>query len=179
MSGRTRSGQGVRPAAILRYSNYVTFEATRPPLSRPDERRALGRSAAWLAKQVEIGLAAADLSLPQYRVLGLLDESPAVSSDLAERLAVRPPSVTAIVDGLVARGLVERRTVVADRRRVDHVLTDPGRRALDLADTTVADRLGEIVSCLGDESDRRQACDGLLMWRRALLSYRRARSGTR
>ena len=90
---------------------------------------------------MEIGLATADLSLPQYRVLGLLDESSAVSSDLAERLAVRPPSVTAIVDGLVARGLVERRTVVSDRRQVDHVLTDSGRQALDTADAAVAARL--------------------------------------
>jgi len=65
-----------------------------------------GRTAAWMAKQVEIGLGSVDLSLPQYRVLGLLGESSAVQSYLAERLAVRPPSVTAIIDGLVARGLV-------------------------------------------------------------------------
>ena len=148
-------------------------------MTRPDERRTLGRSAAWLAKQVEIGLSAADLSLPQYRVLGLLDESPAVSSDLAERLAVRPPSVTAIVDGLVARGLVERRHVVADRRLGDHCLNDEGRRALDLAESTVSDRLGEIASCLDDDADRRDAFDGLLAWRKALIAYRRARSVAR
>src|ERR1035437_9408039 len=68
---------------------------------RARERKTIGRTAAWLAKQVEIGLGSVDLSLPQYRVLGLLDESPAFSSALAERLAVRPPSVTAIVDPLV------------------------------------------------------------------------------
>ncbi len=78
---------------------------------------------------MEIGLGTADLSLPQYRVLSMLDGTSALSSDLAERLAVRPPTVTAVVDGLVARGLVERRTVEADRRRVDHVLTDHGRQA--------------------------------------------------
>ena len=97
-----------------------------------NDQRTMARTAAWLAKQVEIGLATADLSPPQYRVLGLLDEhSSAVSSDLAERLAVRPPSVTAIIDGLVGRGLVERRNVAADRRQVDHVLTagrSPGPR---------------------------------------------------
>ena len=101
----------------------------------------LGRTAAWLGKQVEIGLGTVDLSLPQYRVLGLLDEHSAVSSDLAERLAVRPPTVTAVVDGLVARGLVERRTVVTDRRLVDHVLTAEGRRLLAAADNAVHARL--------------------------------------
>jgi long-chain acyl-CoA synthetase len=157
----------------------VTFEATSPPGAPPGERRTLGRSAAWLAKQVEIGLASADLSLPQYRVLGLLDESPAVSSDLADRLAVRPPSVTAIMDGLVARGLVERRHVVADRRLVDHVLTHDGHRALDQADCAVAARLGEIAACLDDETDKQRAFDGLVAWRRAFGAYRRVRSAAR
>ena len=135
----------------------------------------MGRTAAWLAKQVEIGLATADLSAPQYRVLGLLDESPAVSSDLAERLAVRPPSVTAIVDGLVARGLVERRDVISDRRLVDHVLTDSGRRALDSADAAVASRLGDIAACLDSAEESERAFDGLVAWRKAFGAYRLVR----
>ena len=135
----------------------------------------MGRAAAWLAKQVELGLDAVDLSLPQYRVLGLLDDSPAVSSALAERLAVRPPSVTAIVDGLVARGLVERRTVASDRRRVDHVLTPEGLRVLRLADAALELRLHDIAGCLDDPADRERALDGLLAWRPAFVAYRAAR----
>ncbi|MGH9081575.1 MAG: MarR family winged helix-turn-helix transcriptional regulator [Acidimicrobiales bacterium] len=134
----------------------------------------MGRTAAWLAKQVELGLASADLSLSQYRVLGFLDGSSAVSSDLAERLAVRPPSVTAVVDGLVSRGLVERRTVVTDRRQVDHVLTTSGRRALDTADSAVSARLTDIASCLADEAETARAFDGLLAWRHAIRAYRTA-----
>jgi DNA-binding MarR family transcriptional regulator len=144
-----------------------------------EERRTLGRTAAWLARQVELGLASADLSLSQYRVLGFLDESSAVSSDLAERLAVRPPSVTAVVDGLVGRGLVERRNVVADRRQVDHVLTESGRCALDTADAAVASRLRDIASCLGDDAETRRAFDGLLAWKKAFGAYRLARSTRR
>lgn len=157
----------------------MTSEAPAPTEARADRRRTLGRTAAWLAKQVEIGLATADLSVPQYRVLGLLDESSAVSSDLAERLAVRPPSVTAVVDGLVTRGLVERRTVLADRRRVDHVLTEAGRRALDTADRAVASRLGEITDCLGDEIEAERAYQGLTVWRKAFGAYRLARRAGR
>lgn len=135
----------------------------------------LGRTAAWLAKQVELGLASADLSLSQYRVLAFLDGSSAVSSDLAERLAVRPPSVTAVVDGLVGRGLVERRSVTADRRQVDHALTASGRRALDTADTAVSARLADIASCLADEAEADRAFDGLHAWRTALRAYRLTR----
>jgi long-chain acyl-CoA synthetase len=153
----------------------VTPKATAAPSAEVGERQNPGRTAAWLAKQVEIGLATAELSLPQYRVLGLLDESSAVSSDLAERLAVRPPSVTAIVDGLVARGLVERRTVVSDRRQVDHILTTSGRHALDTADAAVTTRLHDIAGCLGDRVETERAFDGLAIWRRAFGAYRLAR----
>ncbi len=145
----------------------------------PAEERTLARTAAWLAKQVELSLATVELSAPQYRVLGLLDERSAVSSDLAERLSVRPPSVTAIVDGLVHRGWVERRTVAGDRRRVDHVLTAQGRRTLSAADHAVASRLHEIVDSIDGENAAARAYDGLAAWREAFTAYRRERMGTR
>ena len=146
-------------------------------LAVADERRTLGRTAAWLARQVEIGLGTVDLSLPQYRILGLLDESSAVSSDLAQRLAVRPPTITAVVDGLVVRGLVERRTVEGDRRRVDHVLTDEGHRVLAGADAAIDARLHEITDVLGDPAVTEEAFRGLASWRTALVAYRTARWG--
>ena len=109
----------------------------------------------------------------------MLDGSSALSSDLAERLAVRPPTVTSVVDGLVARGLVERRTVKGDRRRVDHVLTDHGRQVLDAADDAVNTQLLEIAGHLGDDADADRAFEGLTLWRRALLASRLARSTAR
>jgi long-chain acyl-CoA synthetase len=142
-----------------------------------DERRTLGRTAAWLAKQVELGLGTVDLSLPQYRILGMLDESSAVSSHLAERLAVRPPTITAVVDGLVAKGLVERRTVEGDRRRVDHVLTAEGQRVLGAADAAIDQRLHEITDALGDPATTEEAFRGLVGWRKALVAYRQIRWG--
>ena len=148
----------------------MPLEATVGPWPVTDQRRSVGRTAAWLAKQVEIGLATVDLSLPQYRVLGLLDESTAVSSDLANRLDVRPPTITAVVDGLVARGLVERRSVEGDRRRVSHALTGDGRRLLVAGDAAVFDRLREIVAALDTDGDRTLAFDGLEAWRRALIA---------
>jgi len=144
-------------------------------MSRTRVTTGAARAVARLAKQVEVAIGPLDLSLPQYRVLGLLDEHSAVSSDLAERLAVRPPTVTAVVDGLVARGLVERRTVVADRRLVDHVLTADGRTLLARADAAVQARLEEIAGCLGDLEDVNAAFSGLATWRRAFLAYRLAK----
>jgi long-chain acyl-CoA synthetase len=163
-------------AAATQKATAQAKSARRAPVDDPGAAeaggRTLGRTAAWLGKQVEIGLGTVDLSLPQYRVLGLLDERSAVSSDLAERLAVRPPTVTAVVDGLVARALVERRTVVADRRLVDHVLTEEGRRVLDRADRAVQQRLEDIAGCLGEPDQVSAAFSGLATWRRAFLAYR-------
>jgi long-chain acyl-CoA synthetase len=135
-----------------------------------------GRTAAWLAKQVELGVAEADLSVPQYRILGMLDAGPAMPSALADRLAVRPPSVTSVVDGLVARGLVHRHPAEDDRRRVAHTLTSEGRRALAAADQAVDDRLRRLASALDDRSSQRSALECLALWQRAMLASLAARS---
>ena len=137
-----------------------------PPARHP------GRTAAWIAKQVELGLDDIGLSLPQYRVLGLLDPGPSISSALADRLAVRPPSVTAVVDGLVGRGLVERHHSEDDRRQVSHVLTRPGRKLLAAADEAVEGRLTDIARCLPTERLARRAFDDMALWQQAMLAYR-------
>ena len=141
------------------------------------DRRTIGRTAAWLAKQVELGLGSVDLSLPQYRILGLLDEHSAVSSVLAERLAVRPPTITAVVDGLVARGLVERQAVEGDRRRVGHALTPEGLALLGEADAAIEARLRVVTDAMDDPVAAEEAFTGLAKWRRALVAYSTARWG--
>ena len=54
------------------------------------------------------------------------------------------PSITALMDGLVTRGLVERRPDPDDGRRVSHHLTEDGRSTLRSADRAVGDRLAAI-----------------------------------
>ena len=99
------------------------------------------RAAAKLARQITIPLTEHELSLSQYRELVFLDEGGAAPSDLAERLSVSRPSITALMDGLGERGLVERHSDPDDGRRVVHHLTDAGRRTVAVADRAVADRL--------------------------------------
>lgn len=134
-----------------------------------------GRVAARLARQVDVGLAQVDLSLPQYRILMFLAEGAVAASALADNLAVSRPSVTAVVDGLVSRGLVERRHDEGDRRRVGHTLTVEGRRILEQADAAVDARLAEISRFLTDEQDAAIAFEGLARWRTALDAFRASR----
>jgi long-chain acyl-CoA synthetase len=124
---------------------------------------------------VELALVEVDLSLPQYRILILLDEGKVAASALADRLAVSRPSVTAVVDGLVTRGLVERHHDPGDRRRVGHDLTAEGRRLLKMGDGSVDRRLSEIASILAEaetQASAELAFKGLECWRSALDTYR-------
>jgi long-chain acyl-CoA synthetase len=132
-----------------------------------------GRVVARLARQVELALATVDLTLPQYRVLILLGGGKEAASALAEKLAVSRPSVTGVVDGLVARGLVERHHDRDDRRRVGHELTAGGRRLLETAEAEIERRLGGIaaLSPVGAAA----AFAGLDPWREALDAHRAAR----
>jgi len=142
-------------------------------MSRTSVATGAARAVARLAKQVEVALAPLDLSLPQYRVLALLADGSTASSVLARQLAVSPPSVTALVDGLVARGLVERQPDPEDRRRLTLLLTRDGERLVAAADTAAEARRGDIAAHLDEPPEALAA--GLDGWNRALDRSREER----
>ncbi len=131
------------------------------------------QAATRLARQVAVALVDLDLSPSQYRLLLFLSEGNAAASAVAGRLAVSRPSVTALADGLERRGLLQRKSDPADRRKVAHELTEAGREALAAADAAVAERITRIASNLEDDQTDR-AVDGLALWNEALNRYRTA-----
>ena len=72
-------------------SRKVAARTSKATADAPHVMGTYGRVAAWLAKRVEVALAQVELTLPQYRVLGILAEGKAAASGLADRLAVRRP----------------------------------------------------------------------------------------
>jgi long-chain acyl-CoA synthetase len=128
---------------------------------------------ARLSRQVEQAAATVDLTLSQYRTLSLLADGKEAASVLAEKLAVSRPSVTGVIDGLVARGLVERHQDDGDRRRIGLDLTVDGRRTLATADEEVERRLRDIAGYL--PAGAPEAFEGLEHWHEALDNYRSAR----
>jgi long-chain acyl-CoA synthetase len=147
---------------------------TSPPTS-DDPFPGIGRVAAWLSKIVELALAKVDLSMPQYRVLAILAGGSSAASGLAKSLDVRPPSVTALIDGLVARGLVDRRQEDNDRRRVALRITDDGARLIVEADRAVEEQLAHIAGYLPSK-DEVMALRSLDLWGQALSQARAARN---
>lgn len=125
------------------------------------------RAAARLSKRLDLALSSVELSLPQYRLLVFLSRRSELASGLADHLAVSPPTVTTLVDGLVARRLVERTADEHDRRRVRHELTPSGRRVLDAADRALGERLHALAAHLSPAQARR-AFEGLELWQHAL-----------
>ncbi len=112
-----------------------------------DQVRTLTR----MARMLERG--AGDLSLPQYRVLAVVDEGGERASHLAERLAVAKPTVTAVVDGLVERGYLKRTADSDDRRATRITLTSAGRRALYDAEAAMGARLQEVLAHAEDPAE--------------------------
>lgn len=120
------------------------------PTDQPEDLRSAARTLALVARVLE--RAAGDLTLAQYRVLALVAAGDERASRLALRLAVGKPTVTAVVDGLVERGHLERQAVPDDRRATRLVLTVSGRGALDVAEIEMARRLGRLVDRAEDRS---------------------------
>src|SRR3954468_2626622 len=88
------------------------------------------RALALAARALERAAGERDLTLAQFRVLALVEAGDERSSLLAERLAVAKPTITAVVDGLVERGLLVREAVAGDRRSIRVSLTPEGSTAL-------------------------------------------------
>jgi long-chain acyl-CoA synthetase len=153
--------------------SHAIVTTTRPVGAGPSVGT-YGRVTAWLSKRVEFALSEMDLTLPQYRVLGILAEGSAAASGLAGRLAVRPSSVTAIIDGLLAKGLVDRRHEEGDRRRIALRLTDEGARTVAEADRAVDAYLASIAEHLPDE-DAAMVLRSLELWGQALANFHQAR----
>jgi DNA-binding MarR family transcriptional regulator len=94
------------------------------------------------------------LSLVAASTLATLDRhGPLRLTDLAEAAAVTQPSMTGLVNRLVAQGLVERTPDDRDRRSVNVAVTDAGRALLAQRRQRRAETLASLIDAL-DPDDR-------------------------
>jgi long-chain acyl-CoA synthetase len=141
----------------------------------PDVIANATRGVVRLSRQVEITLSEFQLSVSQFRILDRLSGGSAAGRSLAEWLAVKPPSITALVDGLVARGLVSRTANTADRRRVEHDLTEDGRSLHEAVTTALAGRLSELIVHADDPARGQAMIAALADWNIVLERARDAK----
>lgn len=91
------------------------------------------------------------MSVPQFRALLYVGRHGGASlSDVAAHQGVALPSMSRLVDGLVARRLIARRGDARDRRRVTLRLTAPGRtqirKAHRLTETALASHMARLCA---------------------------------
>ena len=90
-----------------------------------------------------------ELTVAQIRVLfRLRNRGPMPSSALASGLGVTLPTVTSVIDRLVAKELVERTDDAADRRRVIVGLTAAGREIVERIQQGRRARLSRAIDAL-------------------------------
>ena len=91
-----------------------------------------------------------DLTLPQYRLLAFIVRGEERASNLADQLALTRPTVSATIDTLVDRGLLERTSIDGDRRAVRLTITPAGTDALRAAQEAMRARLDDLLSYAED-----------------------------
>jgi DNA-binding MarR family transcriptional regulator len=98
------------------------------------------------------------ISLAQYHVLEPLASGPCTNRQLAEAAGIAAPTVTRMVDVLLARGLVARVEDPVDRRAVLISLTPAGEGALAAKLDEYRDARERLAAALAPE-ERRVATD--------------------
>lgn len=103
------------------------------------------RVVARLARVVEQECLDEGMALSQYRLMLFAARAPLRAGALASHAALTRPAVTAAVNGLTERGLLERQPVVDDRRGICLAVTRAGRAALARVERRLADRLSALL----------------------------------
>ncbi len=109
------------------------------------------------------------LSVPQFRILKQLSHGSRLGSELAQTLQVTPPTISAGVDSLVRRGLVERGEA-SDRRARPLRITPAGAHCLQTAQQRALGILTQLLERMSGP-ERRALAQGLDALARALESY--------
>lgn len=122
-----------------------------------------------LLSQAAAGGDGGALTLTQFRLLRRLSERVRLTSELAGELEVTPATVSAAIDALVRRGLVQRLSSPADRRAVPLAVTESGRAALEAARRRQQVALAALVDLLTPR-ERRGLEVGLAGLQRALAA---------
>lgn len=132
-----------------------------PTPSDDDARLARAvRSIVGLGRVFEQVCREAGVSLPQYRLLVFLRHGPGRAGELAAKVAIKRPTLTALVAGLEREGRLRRVADEHDGRGVRIEITHAGQRALDAVEARLADALDRLCA-RGDRDALLQGLDAL------------------
>lgn len=106
----------------------------------------------WMRERTKCVFEAEDITPQQFNILRILRGSfpnPLSTLQIRERMLEKMSDTSRIVDRLIAKGLVKKITCKKDRRLVDVIIADKGKKMLERLDT----RQDEIDGVLGSLSE--------------------------
>ncbi|HEU4574715.1 MAG TPA: MarR family transcriptional regulator [Chitinophagaceae bacterium] len=104
----------------------------------------------WMMEQIKQFLAPHDITPQQFNILRILRGShphPLSTLQIRERMLDKMSDTSRIVDRLVSKGFVKKGTCKKDRRLVDVLISEKGKRLLEQLDAK-QDQLDSIVGNL-------------------------------
>ena len=107
----------------------------------------------WMRDKTKCVFEAEDITAQQFNILRILRGSfpePLSTLQIRERMLEKMSDTSRIVDRLIAKGLVKKITCKNDRRLVDVIITDKGKKLLERLDI----RQDEIDRVLGNLSEK-------------------------
>lgn len=97
-----------------------------------------------------------DVRPAQLGVLTVVGNNPGLKqSEVAEALGIQRANIVPLIDGLAARGLVERAKAAVDRRSHALRLTDAGRELLGRLQRREAEYESQLTAAIGETGRRR------------------------
>ena len=103
------------------------------------------KTGSWVEERIKLALKPFNLTHAQLNALHTLmehDPDPVSASVLKESILVSNPDVTRLLDRLVKKDFVVRRTCPENRRKIDISLTDSGRKLFTEAHLAAKQALG-------------------------------------
>jgi DNA-binding MarR family transcriptional regulator len=106
----------------------------------------------WMRERTKALFEAEDITSQQFNILRILRGSfpqPLSTLQIRERMLEKMSDTSRIVDRLIVKGLVKKLTCKVDRRLVDVIISDKGKKLLERLDV----RQDEIDAVLGKLSE--------------------------
>ena len=107
----------------------------------------------WMREKTKAVFDAEDITPQQFNILRILRGSfpqPLSTLQIRERMPEKMSDTSRIVDRLIAKGVVKKLTCKNDRRLVDVIITDKGKKMLERLD----EKQDEIDGVLGNLSEK-------------------------
>jgi DNA-binding MarR family transcriptional regulator len=108
----------------------------------------------WLTEKIRDFLSAEDITLQQFNILRILRGShpqPLSTLTIRERMLDKMSDTSRIVDRLVLKGLVNKKTCPSDKRLVDISITEEGKKVLASIDQKEKEMMAVIANLTPEE----------------------------